>query len=231
MPNISTQWSRGGVLRMPSWFSTGYAGGRKFAYGFGGYFSVFGTGSMGPALLATDDPVNDGDMLGYTMLLGYPLWLNKRAERSNDFYGTPGDQTIAGPNDWTWADEIAGDTTASTAVWFDLPDVRGYVVFPCLGTGYCRYESAQVRCDDRKITCYVYDEQDFIDVTRGQKDPWDVRAHSYADFSSPLAGARNKRFVGATLDTTTRTLYALEHQAVTLSGEVAPRHAIHAWTL
>lgn len=241
--NCSAQFTRGGVTPIPSWFAP-FVGGRAYALGFGGYFSVH-EGGWGPCLLPCDNPDwSTAEVMGrlqlragaveFTDMLRYPPKL--RAPRSPDNRSPVGDETAAGgPDHWLWTDELGGDTGASSFVWFNLHDVRGAVFFPSMGTGLCQYDQQLrwITSEGRKIACYVYDEKDLIRAANGEIKSSDVPVH-FEDFPTPLFGSNPApRFGGFTLDETTRTLYGLEYHAIpgrTLSSDqVEPRHVVHAW--
>lgn len=239
--DCSSQFTRGGIARIPEWFAP-HVGGRAYVLGFGGYFSVH-EGGWGPALLACDNPVWPeatvpanlslrAPAVGFLPLVQYPPKL--RAPRSPDFHSPPGDETGAGGSDrWSWADLLGGDTGAGSFVWFDLPDCRGAVFFPSMGTGLCQYDQQTrwITSEGRKIACYVYDEKDLARAAKGELKSSDVPVW-FADFPTPLAGTNKAPMLGGfTLDATTRTLYAVERFAINGRdiGQVEPRAVIHAW--
>ena len=83
------KFDRGGALRIPQWFADRFTGGKSLGVGFGGYFSIISTGSLGAALAAVDDPAPATDpdraALANVPLIGYPSGASDRGHRDTDY--------------------------------------------------------------------------------------------------------------------------------------------------
>jgi hypothetical protein len=84
------KFSRGGALRIPQWFADRFTGGNTLGVGFGGYYSIIGSGSLGPSLAAIADPdiaiAPDRSALPNVPLVGYqPAGGPGFAQRPGDY--------------------------------------------------------------------------------------------------------------------------------------------------
>ena len=70
------KFDRGGMMQIPQWFATDYTGGKTLGVGWGGYFSIIGSGSLGPSLAAINppDPTANPPLSAVSgiAMLGYP---------------------------------------------------------------------------------------------------------------------------------------------------------------
>ena len=160
LSGVSYKAVQGGMTAVPDWFQITYGGGR-LASGFGGYYSVVGTGpaSMGPALASFTPPTANGETVTAKPLQQYPFtssaWAVPRQRRptnykqyfenTNTTTGAPLNNTslvpvdpIAGPpantGFWTWTDEIYGG-----GAWVDTPNFSGMVYLASMGSSCCWY--------------------------------------------------------------------------------------------
>jgi len=87
----------GGVITLPEDFAEKYAGGRRLALGFGGYYSICGSASRGPALGAIARPDPTKPTLDLLEMLVHPA--GHPAERDGEYFTSAGG--------W-WADQPTG---------------------------------------------------------------------------------------------------------------------------
>lgn len=214
----SEKFCRGGTLRIPQWFANRYTGGKSLGAGFGGYFSIVNSASLGPALTAVSDPNTaftnaDRSALPNTPLLGYPASAPVRCRRDPD-YRTEYDQAqpVNGVGAWTWSDIIYGGAT-----WIDLPDVHGLLFLAKVGQGRVWYEGSDRHAERGSYAWFVYDPKDLALVATGAKKEWEIQpARSWLDKTLPMpldkqgwAGDGFNMVGGCTFDVATRRLYVL----------------------
>jgi hypothetical protein len=211
-----------GMTAIPSWFASMYLGGKRLGVGFGGYCSAItaGPASDGPVLSAIDPPSGEHlSSLSYTNLVGYPFqspWTYYQ-KRSPDYIdGNTGPGHPRGPfgsyGGWQWMDHIK-----QSAVWIDMPNKHGFVVFAGLGTGKNWYENSDRHSDGYKHSVFVYNPYDFADVAMGRKNYYDVQASGYWDIQFPTygyprgaqSGEPYAQPQGITFDSTSNRLYIL----------------------
>ncbi len=239
--NRPEKFVRGGCLDVPRWFADRYTGGKTLGVGFGGYFSIFQTGSLGPALCAIDHPdpnaVQHKGYLEQIPLVGYPL-ANKppgppdRCHRNTD-YKTEFDAWIPSGNVgyWTWVDEIWSGGT-----WIDLPDKHGVLFFSVLGHGRVWYERSDRHAERGKYWCLAYHPRDLAAVAQRRKQQWEVQPAATwevafgTDFGpdlGPWNGSQGRMVGGATFDARTRRLYVLVCNVWKTRVEPYPR--VYCW--
>lgn len=215
---INKLWRRGGTLRIPQWFKQLVNADNTLAVGFGGYYSIIDGGSAGPCLAIRNfhKPT--------TVLLGYP-WSgtkdhSQHCPRPND-YTMVGNGTWMGQNGGTWtaADQIGGDTHSSGAVWIDLDDINGFVVWCSQGVGKISYDNGGVQVKNRVNRVYSYDPVDLAAVGRGYDEAWKPRPDIY-DWKIP--GGFTGRVCGVVFDKPNRRLYTLVTEAYEHEGEWYP---------
>jgi hypothetical protein len=109
------KFARGGSLRIPQWFADRFTGGKTLGAGFGGYYSIISSGSLGPSLCAVADPdpatAPDRSALANVPLLGFPT-NGPGAQRPGDYIN----REPSGPFTGT----IAGATSTSVTVDYIL---------------------------------------------------------------------------------------------------------------
>jgi hypothetical protein len=77
----NTHWVRGCIIEVPSRFAAQFDN-KSRAIGCGGYYSIIGGGSWGPALTVFDpDKISERKIV-----LGYPVSSDRRAPRPPDYY-------------------------------------------------------------------------------------------------------------------------------------------------
>lgn len=230
------KFSRGGLLRMPQWFADSYTGGKSLGVGFGGYFSIIGTGSFGPSLAAIDDPnpsINpDRSALANTPMIGYPSNAPARGERSPNYYSTY-DGGAWNPSNgtgyWTWSDSIYGSAT-----WIDTPELGGVLYLAKLGTGDVYYQTSERHASGAVFEWMVYDPKDLADVASGVKQQWQIQPKfRWNDSTLParevngFSGDGNNSIGGITYDSTTGRLYVLASGVKKSGVEWYPRMYVY----
>jgi hypothetical protein len=230
------KYSRGGVLRIPQWFANRYTDGKSLGVGFGGYFSIISSASVGPSLAAVDDPDIHKNptrsALANVPLIGYPFGAPDRGHRDPDYtsfyengvYPTkPGPWNPSGKTGyWTSSDIISGG-----AVWINLPDKHGILFIGKIGQGNVWYEKSERHAERGRYEWFVYDPKDLIEVASREKEQWQVQPKvEWTDSTLPLAkqdrtgwnGDGVGQVNGVTFDARTDRLYVLASGA--WKGEV-----------
>jgi hypothetical protein len=173
-------FARGGSVDIPRWFADRFTGGKALGIGFGGYFSIVASGSMGPALCAVAHPdpatVPHKGSLEQIPLLGYPNAPKPpgppdRCHRNAD-YKTEFDawNPLRDVGYWTWKDELWGGGT-----WVDLPDKQAVLFFCVLGHGRVWYEKSERHAERGKYWCLAYHPRDLADVAKRRKKEWEIQ--------------------------------------------------------
>ncbi len=227
LANRPEKFARGGTLRIPQWFADRYTAGKSLGVGFGGYFSIVTSASLGPALAAVSDPdikVNpDKSALKNIPLIGYPYNAPDRGHRDSDYtsfyddgiYPTkPGKWNPSGKiGYWTWSDIIFG-----AATWIDLPSKGGVLFIAKVGRGKVWYEKSDRHAQSGAFEWLVYDPADLAAVASGAKRQWQIQPkHIWTDPALPLgpldqsgwSGDGVNQVGGLTFDPTTNRLYVL----------------------
>ncbi len=237
----SEKFARGGCVAIPPWFAKRYTGGKPLGVGFGGYFSITASASMGPALCAIDHPnpavVPHKGFVKQVPLLGYPHKAQppgppdrccRNADYKTDFDGW---KPSRGIGYWTWEDQIWGGGT-----WLDLPDKQAVLFFCVLGHGRVWYERSVTHAERGKYWCLGYHPRDLAAVAQGRKQQWQVQpAASWevrfgADLGPDIGGWEGEPFQmvgGATFDAKSRRLYVLVRNVWKTEVEYYPR--VYCW--
>lgn len=226
------KFARGGTLRIPQWFADRYTDGKTLGVGFGGYFSIVGTASFGPALAAVSDPdvsaSPDRSALDNVPLIGYPSNAPDRAHR-NPNYTSEYDGGNWNPQDgtgyWTWSDTIYGGAT-----WIDTPQGQGVVFLAKIGEGRVWYESSDRHAEGATYEWFVYSPKDLADVATGVKQQWEIQPmYSWLDNGTlpgdpgGYSGDGIRQVGGATYDANTGRMYVLVTSVDSNGYEAWPR--------
>jgi hypothetical protein len=209
----STKMVHGGVTAVPKWFAEQFTHGRRFAAGFGGYYSIAATGpiSMGPALSAFDPEAmlaaKDKSALPNTPLVGYPFtaspYRTDRAHRDtnviNEFDGWKSRKDVGY---WTWNDHVY-----EACQWIDLAAKSGVLCAPTLGNGRGWYYNSTLNSERGSHAWMIYDTADLAQVARGKKEEWQIQPSfqlvQYPGMNYPLygwKGASTQRVVGMAVE-------------------------------
>jgi hypothetical protein len=234
-------FARGGSVDIPRWFADRFTGGKTLGIGFGGYFSIIASGSMGPALCAVAHPdpatVPHKGSLEQIPLLGYPYTpkppgppdrCHRNADYKTEFDGWKPSGDIGY---WTWQDQIW-----SGGSWVDLPDKQAVLFFCVLGHGRVWYEKSVTRAERGKYWCLAFHPRDLAGVAQGRKKEWEVQPAAAwevtfgAGFGPNIGGWEGEPFqmvCGATFDAKTRRLYVLVRSVWKTEVEYYPR--VYCW--
>jgi len=215
VPNQKWHW--GGVTRLSREFAERYTGGRTLALGFGGYYSICGPASRGPALgaIADPDPANQGKDVDLVELLGYKS--PAKAPRDGNYFSA---------NCGFWADppENAGsgywtfDDCCHSGVFIDLPDSHAYIAFVRLGTGRMGYDYGAIRSAGSAQYWYFYNPRDLGDVAKGARKPGSVVPYLMAKDSDGMGGTAT----GSCFDAGERKLYLVRTGCYRVGTEAHP---------
>lgn len=239
------KFSRGGTLRIPQWFADDYTGGKSLGVGFGGYFSIIGSGSLGPSLAAINDPdiVTEANRssVDNIPLIGYPANAPGRAERNTNYTSyydggvypsTPGNWNPSnGKGYWTWSDYIYG-----SASWIDTPSMGGVLYLARLGTGDVYYQTSNTHASGSVFEWMVYDPKDLAAVATGAKQQWQIQPkYRWIDSTLPVgpqdqngfSGDGASNIGGITYDNTTGRLYVLVNASYQDGVEWYPRMYVY----
>jgi hypothetical protein len=232
---------RGGCVEIPQWFADRFTKGKTLGVGFGGYFSITASGSMGPALCAVAHPdpvaVPHKGFLEPVPLLGYPHTPKPpgppdRCHRNTD-YKTEFDgwKPSGGVGYWTWEDQIWGGGT-----WLDLPEKHAVLFFCVLGHGRVWYEQSVTHAERGKYWCLAYHPRDLAAVAQGHKKQWEIQPAASWEVAfgkglgpnlSGWEGEPNQMVCGATFDPRDRRLYVLVRNVWRTEVEYYPR--VYCW--
>lgn len=190
----------GGVLTLPRAFADRYTCGKTLALGYGGYYSICGSASRGPALGAFPDPSAGQTSVPVTALLYHPH--DAPAPRDGDYFNA---------NCGFWSDEPAGpeqgvwtyDDWCRAGAFVETKAAQVYVAFVRLGTGRLGYDFGTITSASTAECWYCYDPQDLGAAARGQKAPWQITPSSMTRVHYPLG----RTVTGACFDTRTGRLY------------------------
>ncbi len=209
----------GGITKLSKSFADANTGGRDLALGYGGYYSICGPASRGPALGAIARPSASRDTVDLREMLTYPDPIACPREGNylpqvgfwNDYAASP------------WQGSWTYDDYCRAGVFIDLPDKKGYVTFVQQVTGRVGYDYGGYNTDGHSQNCwYFYDVNDLGAVARGAKSASSVLPSSYAVVQYPLDGGL---VPGACFDPQTRMLYLYVQWSLS-SGEPVI-HAYH----
>ncbi len=170
--------TQGGMTAIPQMWANQYAGGKRLAVGFGGYYSVLGNGgsSYGPALVAISPPPSAPGTVPSTTLVRYNV---KRFLRG--VTNPPLDQRFdssASQAQWTWEPVMSG-------VWVDTLTKHGVLFFCHVAAGACGYAGSNLRFEGGKHRIYVLDPAQLAEVAQGARAAGDVTYASYWDAPYP----------------------------------------------
>ncbi len=157
--------------------------------GFGGYFSVCSSASLGPYLCAVADPTTEPPVtvpnpspapLPHLDLVGYPhnptpYTQPMPCQRDIDYSGGfDGWLPQGGVGYWQWT-----DTLWQSGIWVDTTNKTGMLYFPTMGDGFVHYCNAGINSERGSHYCFVYDPADLATVAQGAnmwsiqpKDTW-----------------------------------------------------------
>ena len=191
----------GGVIKLSQSFSNTYTGGRDLAMGFGGYYSICGTASRGPALGAIARPGASGSKLDLLVMMTYPDPI--ACPREGNYFDNIGYWSTQPANPWTGS--WTGQDDCRAGVFIDLPDKKGYLAFSTQGVGRLGYDYGGYNTDGHYQQCwYFYDIHDLGEAALGQKSVSSLVPISYDIIEYPL---RASAVTGACFDPDERLLY------------------------
>jgi len=212
----------GGVTRLPKAFAAKYTGGRTLALGFGGYYSICGSASRGPALGAIAEPDPAKRAVEITEMLYYRH--GAPAPRDGDYLnancGYWAEQAESpSKGSWTYND------SCSAGAFVDAPGGAAYIVFARLGTGRLGYDFGSITSAGSAQYWYFYDPEDLGRAAKSLVKPWQIRPATMAKVRYPLGRA----VTGAAYDAKARRLYLVCRRAYSLGRESYP--CVHVYGL
>jgi len=192
LPHTVTKWKSywGGVTKLPAEFARKYTGGRTMALGFGGYYSICGPCSRGPALAAIAQPDPHHYELSIAELLCYPD--PAAAPRDGDYFYGLGSfwyDMPEGPKQGFWT----MDDWCRSGVFIDLPEKHGYLAFVKLANGRIGYDYGAIGATGASHWWYFYDPQNLGKAAKGLKKPSQIVPHSMVKVSYPGQGEQAVR--------------------------------------
>jgi hypothetical protein len=190
----------GGAVQLPVAFAQHYTSGNTLALGFGGYYSICGSASRGPALGAIPLPNPEQVAVPVTPLLHSPHPMP--AIRDGDYFNANcsfWSEQPRDPNHGTWS----YDDWCRAGVFIDTPSAHAYLALVRLGTGRLGYDFGTITSAGSAEYWYFYDPADLGEAAIGQKHPWQVEPASRRKVSYPLG----RTVTGACFDSKTRRLY------------------------
>ncbi len=212
----------GGVISLPKTFADRYTAGRTLALGFGGYYSICGSASRGPALGVIADPDPKLTTLPVTPMLQHPH--DSPAPRNGDYFS-------ANCTFWSDPPESPGkgawsfDDWCRAGVMIDTPAAHGYVAFVRLGTGRLGYDFGAITSAGESQHWYFYDPREMGEAATGRKQPWQNLPCSMTRVAYPLG----RRVTGACFDDQTGRLYLCVKEAYAAGKESYP--VVHVYGL
>ena len=213
----------GGVLKLSDRFATQYTDGRDMAVGFGGYYSICGSASRGPALGAIARPDAAQSTMDLLPMMTYIDGISACPRDgnyfSNIYWITPP------PNPWTG--EWTGVDGARAGIFIDMPDKKGYIAFTKQGIGRIGYDYGGYNADGHyQDVWYFYNIEDLGTVALGEKEPTSVLPDTYSNVQFPIPG---RMVSGACFDEETRMLYLYVMQSI--PQQYGSKPIIHAYHL
>lgn len=190
----------GGVVRLSQSFAEKYTGGRRLALGFGGYYSICGPASRGPALGTIGDPDPKQATLDVTAMLYHRH--DSPAVRDGDYFNANCDfwsEQPDGPRRGAWS----YDDWCRAGAFIDTPAAHGYIAFVRLGTGRLGYDFGTITSAGSSEYWYVYDPHQLGQAALGRTKPWQVAPASTTRVQYPLG----RTVTGACFDDRTGRLY------------------------
>jgi len=194
-----------GVTYLSKAFADMYTGGRQFAVGWGGYFSICGNGvSRGPCLGAIARPNPASSTLDLIPLLGYRDEVSEKAIRDGNYFSSDVDMywwdipmTIY-KGYWCSMDEVW------SGVFIDLPDKKGYIAFASIGTGRNGYDYGVVTRGGTESHWYFYSLDSLGKAAQGLKAPGSLQPYAIQKVTYPTA---ENVVYGSCFDADKRLLY------------------------
>lgn len=169
----NNHWTRGCVIDVPARFAALF-GNKNRAIGCGGYYSIIGGGSWGPALTVFDaSKINERKIV-----LGYPE-AGTRAPRPPDYFmaesagsgsGWMGSNPVNGTGRWTGADEVGGEGTGGGSLFLDLPEGMGLLVWASHGQQRIGYDAGSITSTSRINRLYIYDPRHLVETYQGNRE-------------------------------------------------------------
>lgn len=210
----------GGVTKLSSSFANTYTGGRELALGFGGYYSICGSASRGPALAAVKLPSGSGTRLDMKEMMYYPDPI--AAPRDGNYFSNIYWRTIP---DNLWEGEWTGVDICRAGVFIDLPEKKGYLAFANQGIGRIGYDYGGYNADGSYQNCwYFYNINDLGAAASGTKSPTSIVPTSFTTVEYPSESGST--FIsGACFDEETRMLYLYAKMSAGYNG----RPVIHVY--
>lgn len=212
----------GGVVLLPDAWAREHTDGKRIGLGFGGYYSICGPASRGPALGVIPQPKPEDTKIPVTELLYSPY--ASPAPRDGEYfsancgfwYNTP---TNRKSGKWTFTDHC------TAGVFIDDETKPAYIVFTRMGTGRLGYDFGKITSAGQSAWWYVYDAADLAAVADGKTKATDLAPSSMTPMRYPLG----KVVSGACYDKTERMLYLCVVNAYRQGRERFP--VIHAYRL
>ncbi len=210
----------GGVIALPAAFAETYTGGKTLALGFGGYYSICGSASRGPALGSIPDPPAEETSVPVTAMLYHRH--DSPALRDGDYFnancGFWSEQPL-GPDRGTWT----YDDWCRAGVFMDTPNRHAYVAFVRLGTGRLGYDFGAITSAGVSEYWYFYDPVELGEAAAGTRQPWRINPRSRTKVTYPLG----RTVTGACFDARARRLYLCVSWAYPVGMESYP--VIHVY--
>ncbi len=212
----------GGVIELPKAFAEKYTGGKTLAVGFGGYYSICGSASRGPALGAIPRPDPRKTTVPVTEMLYHTA--ASPAPRDGDYFSANCGYWHDRPKSpargsWTF------DDFCRAGAFIDAPAGHAYVAFVCLGTGRLGYDFGSITHAGTSQYWYFYDPKDLGEAARGDRKPTQIAPASMAKVAYPLGHS----VTGACYDAKSRLLYLCVTWAYPHGRESYP--VVHAYRL
>lgn len=196
--NRSEKFTRNGTTPIPQWFADRFTGGKNIGVGFGGYFSIISSGSLGAALTAVFEPdvsTNaDKSNLAHVPLVGYPSPHHQERDPNynSSYYRSGGDppgawNPINGKGFYTWSDILYQGCT-----WIDRANSQGLLclIKVCLGEAF--YQSSDRHCvGTGAFEWFVFDPKQLARVATGEIQQHEVQPTAYwidSNLPSPPSG-------------------------------------------
>ncbi|OGJ87544.1 MAG: hypothetical protein A2268_03835 [Candidatus Raymondbacteria bacterium RifOxyA12_full_50_37] len=215
----------GGPLKLSKDFADTYTGGRDMAMGFGGYYSICGSASRGPALGAIARPDTANTTLDLVAMMNYTD--PSASVRDGKYLPVVGYWDDAPPS--PWEGKWTYNDICHAGVFIDLPDKKGYLAFVEQVTGRIGYDYGGYNTDGHSQNCwYFYDIKDLGAVALGNLRPDSIKPASFVTINYPTGKTfiRSRPVQGACFDSLSRMVY-IYVQRVQDNGEPM----IHAYRI